>query len=308
MLARLTEDYFSDPGWIFERKLDGERCLALRNDGQNQLLSRNQQNLNSQYPELVDALAENGPDCFIADGEVVAFKGNITSFSRLQKRMHIQDPEHARSSQVAIYYYIFDLPYLTGCDLSQLPLRQRKVILKDVFSYQDPLRYVIHRNEKGTAYHQQACQKGWEGVIAKQADSPYLNGRSSKWLKFKCVNRQEFVIGGFTEPQGSRMGFGALLLGYYQDNKLAYAGKVGTGFDDQDLTNILERMSSLGRDHPPFADPQLPTSGVHWVEPQLVAQIGFEEWTQHGKLRHPRFQGLRQDKDPQEVIREEPQT
>lgn len=307
MLARLTRDYFSDPDWIYERKLDGERCLVYRDDGRIRLLSRNQQNLNNSYPELVEALKNQEPDSFIADGEIVAFEGAITSFSRLQQRMHIQDPQEARESGVAVYYYLFDLLYLQGFDLTQVQLRDRKQVLKAAFSYTDPLRYMNHRNEQGKSYVADACRKGWEGIIAKDARSSYLSSRSRKWLKFKCGKQQEFVIGGYTEPEGERIGFGALLLGYYDRGQLKYSGKVGTGFDDQTLRALKNRLSSLEQEEPPFDEPNLPGREVHWVHPRLIAQVEFEEWTQTGKLRHPRYQGLRRDKDPEEVVREAPE-
>jgi len=305
MLATLTDRRFSDEDWIFERKLDGERCLAFRKGDQMHLMSRNQKNLNDQYPELVEALKQQRVDDFIVDGEIVAFEGDVTSFARLQDRMHVEDPEEARQSGVAVYYYAFDLLYLAGYDTTQVGLRHRKSLLKGALSFDDPLRFVSHRNEEGEAFFEEACRKGWEGIIAKQADSSYVHSRSKKWLKFKCVNRQEFVIGGYTEPQGERIGFGALLLGYYEGDDLIYAGKVGTGFDDKTLRSLSKRLSSLERETPAFAEDGLPTDEIHWVEPSLVAQIGFEEWTDDGKLRHPRFQGLREDKDPEDVVREE---
>jgi bifunctional non-homologous end joining protein LigD len=308
MLATLTDRRFSDENWIFERKLDGERCLAFRKGDQVYLMSRNQKDLNVQYPELVEALKQQRVDHFIIDGETVAFEGNVTSFARLQDRMHVEDPEEARQTGIAVYYYLFDLLYLDGYDTTQVGLRHRKSLLKRALSFEDPLRLVIHRNEEGKAFFEEACRKGWEGIIAKQADSPYVHSRSKKWLKFKCVNRQEFVIGGYTEPQGERIGLGALLLGYYEGDKLVYAGKVGTGFDDDTLRRLSERLSSLERDTPAFAEGDLPTDEIHWVEPKLVAQIGFEEWTDYGKLRQPRFQGLRRDKDPQDVVKEEAQS
>lgn len=308
MLATLTDRRFSDENWIFERKLDGERCLAFRKGNQMHLMSRNQQDLNVQYPELVEALKQQSVDDFIIDGEIVAFEGDVTSFARLQDRMHVDDPEEARQSDVAVYYYLFDLLYLDGYDTTEVGLRHRKSLLKRALSFDDPLRFVIHRNEEGEAFFEEACRKGWEGIIAKQGDSSYVHGRSKKWLKFKCVNRQEFVIGGYTEPQGERIGFGALLLGYYEGDDLVYAGKVGTGFDDETLRRLSKRLSSLERATPAFAEDDLPTDEVHWVEPNFVAQIGFEEWTDYGRLRQPRFQGLRQDKDAQDVVKEEAQS
>lgn len=306
MLATLIDRRFSDEDWIFERKLDGERCLAYLSDGEVRLLSRNRKQLNVHYPQLADALLDTERDTFIIDGEVVAFEGEVTSFSRLQKRMHIEDAEEARESKVKIYYYLFDLLYLDGYDTRQVPLRQRKSLLKEAFSYQDPLRFTQHRNREGEDYFEEACKKGWEGIIAKDARAAYVGGRSKKWLKFKCVKRQELVIGGYTEPHGKRIGFGALLLGYYDGDDLVYAGKVGTGFDDETLRRLKERLSSLDTDTPAFAENDLPTKEVHWVRPELVTQLGFEEWTEDGKLRQPRFEGLREDKDAADVVKEEP--
>jgi ATP-dependent DNA ligase len=165
----------------------------------------------------------------------------------------------------------------------------------------------VHRDTDGEAYFREARAKGWDGVIAKRADAPYRAGRNRDWLKFRCENGQEFVIGGFTDPRGSRTGFGALPLGYYdQDAKLVYAGKVGTGFDQRTLDSLHAALAALEQDRPPFDRGHLPRSGVHWVEPRLVGQVGFNEWTTDGELRHPRFRGLREDKDPAEVVREMP--
>ena len=307
MLATLTKQRFSDERWICERKLDGERCLAFITRGSVRLLSRNKKALNTQYPELCDALAAQPSDHFIVDGEVVAFKGNVTSFARLQKRMHVEDSDAARKTGVVVYFYLFDMLYLDGYDLTQLPLRTRKALLKHALQFEDPLRFELHRNQDGMAFFHEACAKGWEGIIAKRAGSTYQHMRSHDWLKFKCVNRQEFVVGGYTEPSGARIGFGALLLGYYEDGSLRFAGKVGTGFDDKTLRDLHTRLQRLEQKSVPFVDPgDLPTQNVHWVAPELVAQIGFEEWTRHDKLRQPRFQGLREDKAARDVVREEP--
>lgn len=304
MLAKLTHDYFSDEGWIYERKLDGERCLAYGDGNQVRLMSRNRKELNVQYPELETALKKQDTGPFIVDGEVVTFVGDVTSFSRLQGRMHVSSREEARQSGVDVTYYLFDLLYLDGYDTTQVPLRHRKFLLKQAFDYADPLRYLTHRNKEGQALLKEACRKGWEGLIAKQADYPYVHSRSSKWLKFKCVNQQEFVIGGYTEPHGERIEFGALLIGYYEDDDLVYAGKVGTGYDEETLKRLGRQLSELEQESPPFRDGDLPDKEVHWVKPELVAEVGFTEWTEYGKLRHPRYLGLRQDKEAQDVVRE----
>jgi bifunctional non-homologous end joining protein LigD len=304
MLATLTDDHFSDPGWIYERKLDGERCLAFRDDDRVRLMSRNQKTLNDTYPELEEALAEERWDDFVLDGEIVTFEGNVTSFQRLQQRMKLTDRDEARASGVAVYYYLFDVLQLAGHSTEDLPLRLRKSVLKSAFDFSDPLRFTGHRNEEGEAYLEEACGKRWEGLIAKDAGAPYVHSRSKKWLKFKCVNRQEMVIAGFTDPKGERTGFGAILIGYYEDGDLVYAGKVGTGFDDETLERLSGRFEKLERASSPFDRGEPSGRGVHFVRPQLVAEVGFTEWTEDGKLRHPRYLGLRRDKDPEDVVRE----
>ena len=307
-LATLTHDRFSDPGWIYERKFDGERCLAYSRAGQVQLMTRNRQQVNSTYPELEQALAGQHATGFIVDGEVVAFVRRATSFAKLQQRLGVHHPDAELRRRVPVYYYLFDVLYADGRDVRQLPLRDRKRILRSLLSFTGPLRFATHRNRDGEAYWAQACRNGWEGLIAKRADTPYRAGRGRDWLKFKCENSQEFVIGGYTDPQGSRRGLGALLIGYYDDKgRLTYAGKVGTGFDEATLASLQRTLAGLERRQPPFARGLLPKSGVHWVEPQLVGQVGFSEWTTAGQLRHPRYQGLRRDKDPASVTRERPQ-
>jgi bifunctional non-homologous end joining protein LigD len=299
MLAALTDRRFSDPDWVFERKVDGVRGLAFRRGSSVRLLSRNNLDM-GRYPEVIEALAGQPADDFVVDGEVVAFSGRQTSFSRLQGR--------GRGARVPIFFYVFDLLHLDGYDLTRLPLRRRKAILRRALSFGDPLRFLPHRAEHGERYHREACQKGWEGIIAKRASAPYTSGRSGDWLKMKCVADQELVIGGFTDPRGSRAGFGALLVGHFQDGDLTYAGKVGTGYNDVLLRDLRGELDRLARDDSPFArnTENLPRKDVHWVEPRLVAQIGFTEWTRDGRLRHPRLLGLRRDKDAREVVRERP--
>ncbi|WP_156689552.1 non-homologous end-joining DNA ligase [Mycobacterium sp. Marseille-P9652] len=303
-LATLTDERFSDPRWIFERKFDGMRCLAFRDGDQVRLLSRNRQPLNGTYPELVDALAAQRTARFVVDGEVVAFEGRRTSFSRLQGRLGISDPEAARASPVRIYYYLFDLLHVEGKSTIDLPLLTRKRLLRNAIEFADPLRYTPHRLEDGLAAYRAACARGDEGVIAKLAESRYDSGRSKNWLKFKCVRDQEFVVGGYTSPRGSRVELGALLLGYYDGRDLVYAGKVGTGFDEATLRRLHERLSTLARETPPFSLGLGRLGDAHWVRPELVVQIGFTEWTRDGKLRHPRYLGVRTDKNAGEVVRE----
>jgi bifunctional non-homologous end joining protein LigD len=306
-LATLTRDRFSDPRWIFERKLDGERCLAFRSGSQVRLMTRNQKEDTSTYPEITEALAAQQASDFIIDGEIVAFDDGQTRFARLQQRLGVRNPGPDLRAEVPVYYYIFDVLWAGDRDVRPLPLRERKQILRSLLTFAGPLRFTEHEDTSGEAYFRQACASGWEGVIAKRADAAYRAGRTRDWLKFKCESGQEFVIGGFTDPRGARTGFGALLLGYYDPGHgLIYAGKVGTGFNRQTLNSMHARLASLEQDRPPFGHGHLPRSGVHWVQPRLVAQVGFSEWTTGGQLRHPRFQGLRDDKDPADVIREMP--
>jgi bifunctional non-homologous end joining protein LigD len=230
----------------------------------------------------------------VIDGEVVAFAGSQTSFAALQQR---------GERPVRIYYYVFDLLYHEGHDVMGLPLRERKALLRKALVFDGPIRLTPHRNRDGEALFREACRKGWEGLIAKRADSPYVHGRSRDWLKFKCGFEQELVIGGFTPPRGSRTEFGALLVGYYERGKLRYAGKVGTGFTQATLKDLGAQLAKLRTDESPFDEP-VRERNVTWVRPQLVAQVGFSEWTRDGRLRHPRFLGLRDDKAAAEVVRE----
>jgi DNA ligase D-like protein (predicted ligase) len=307
-LATLTDDRFSDPAWIYERKFDGERCLAFRDGDQLRLMTRNQQQVSGTYPEISAALRGQHATDFVVDGEVVVFDGDQTSFSRLQRRLGVREPGPALLAELPVYIYLFDVLWAGGRDVRAEPLADRKQVLADLLSFGGPLRFTEHVDTDGEAYYRQACQLGWEGVIAKRRDAPYRAGRNRDWLKFKCLNGQEFVIGGYTDPQRSRVGFGALLLGYYDaEGHLVYAGKVGTGFDRPTLISLHETLAADEQATAPFEPVRgLPRSGVHWVTPALVAQVGFSEWTPDGELRHPRFQGLRRDKDPADVVREMP--
>jgi bifunctional non-homologous end joining protein LigD len=298
MKAVLSDEPFSDPGWIFERKLDGIRCIAIRDGGGVQLMSRTARRMNDQFPELVEALEGQRSEDFIADGEIVAFEDGITSFAKLQQRAR---------REIAVYLYVFDLPRHAGEDLRPLPLRERKARLRKALDFGGAVRLNPHRNgEHGEELYREACRKGLEGVIAKLADSPYRGGRSRDWLKLKCHAEQELVVGGFTAPKGSRTEFGALLVGYYEDGVLRYAGKVGTGFDQPTLRDLGARLRELEHDESPFERFKPIPPGTRWARPELVAQVGFAEWTRDGRLRHPRYIGLREDKPASEVVREVP--
>ncbi len=233
----------------------------------------------------------------ILDGEIAALEGDRTSFSLLQQ---------SQRATVAITYFVFDLLFLDGKDLTKHDLLARKALLEETLRWRKPLSFVQHIHEEGEAYLEEACKRGWEGLIAKRAAAPYTKGRSKDWLKFKCSNEQELVIGGYTDPQGARTHFGALLVGYYDGEKLRYAGKVGTGYTQQTLRELFAKMEPLEQNSSPFAGAPPVKKKVHWLRPRLVAQIGFTEWTGAGRLRHPRYLGLRRDKRPGEVVRERP--
>jgi bifunctional non-homologous end joining protein LigD len=303
MLATLTHEPFSDPAWLYERKLDGVRCLVFRSGARVRLLSRNRVTLNATYPELAADVARDACTAFVADGEIVAFEGTQTSFARLQRRMGIRDREAARRVRVAVHLYLFDLLHLDGRDVTRLSLRDRKRLLQRALSFEGHVHLTRHRIGDGEAFLEQACRRGWEGLIAKRIASRYVHGRSRDWRKLKCGNRQELVIGGYTDPKGSRLGFGALLVGYYEGAALRYAGKVGAGFDTATLEGLARRLARLRRTRCPFEGVHR-ERGAHWVAPRLVAEVGFTEWTRDGKLRHPRFVGLRTDKSPRQVGRE----
>jgi len=291
MKAVLTDERFSDPGWVYERKLDGIRCVAIKAGRRVRLLSRNDLSLNGRFPEVVEALGADPATDFVLDGEVVAFAGAQTSFARLQQR------------DTPVFLYAFDLLHLAGQDTTALALRSRKALLRRTLAFHGPVRLTPHRNRDGEALFADACRKGWEGLIAKRADAPYVHGRSRDWLKFKCSAEQELVIGGYTAPRGSRTELGALLLGHYEAGTLRYAGKVGTGFSRATLRDLAARLEPLRRERSPFVD-EVRERGATWVQPRLVAQIGFSEWTRDGRLRHPRFVALREDKAAEEVVRE----
>lgn len=303
MLATLTDERFSDPEWIFERKLDGERCLLFKKGKKITLKSRNDKILNESYPEIVAAIQRlDLPDC-IMDGEIVAFDKKITSFSLLQGRFGTSAAK-AQLSKIPVYYYVFDIMYCDGYLLTHLPLLTRKTILKNLIPPRSLIRYVTHKNEKGQALFKKACADKWEGLIAKKKDSTYVSKRSSNWLKFKCSNEQELVIGGYTAPGGSRLNFGALLLGYYKNGKLHYAGKVGTGFNTEILNDLGKKLEKLKTKKNPFVNYDISTKDVYWVKPILVCEVQFTEWTSDNKLRHPSYLGLRRDKDAREVKKE----
>ena len=282
MAATLTAERFTGPDWIFERKLDGVRMLAFKDGSRVRLLSRNRLAQNAAYPSVVAAVEALPVRDVILDGEA-------TGVWRAQGR---------------VAYHVFDVLWLNGEDVTGSPLSRRQQLLSEL-----PLRAPLRRVAAVTDAEpwERACREGWEGVIAKRRDSLYEHRRSPHWLKMKCEATQELVVGGFTDPQGGRVGFGALLVGYFDGEAFVYAGKVGTGFDTKLLLELRRRFDAIEVPKPPFTRAVgLPRLRAHWVLPEVVVQVAFIEWTVHGKLRHSRLLGLRTDKSPTDVIRETP--
>jgi DNA ligase D-like protein (predicted ligase) len=291
MKAVLTADRPSGEGWVFERKLDGIRCLAVKDRGRTRLYSRNELSLNERYPAIAAALDADPADRVVLDGEAVSFVGG-------RDRFGVEGGE--------LFYYVFDVLVADGRDVRSLPLEERRAVLADALVWKDPLRMTDQMTGDGAALLADACRDGWEGLIAKRLGTPYVSSRSRDWLKLKCTRAQELVIGGFTAPRGSRTDLGALLVGHFEGDRLRYAGKVGTGFTRETLRDLAARLAPLVRETPPFeAEKGIPRAAT-WVEPELVAQVAFMEWTSDGRLRHPSFLGLRFDKPAREVVREEP--
>jgi bifunctional non-homologous end joining protein LigD len=307
MLASPLERPFSSPAWLYEIKYDGVRVLAALDGERVELYGRAGQLFTARYPEVVTALRALPLRDFVLDGEVVALdEDGRPSFQRLQNRMHLTRPPDVERARAAypVSAIFFDALALDGRDLRGLPLAERKACLALTLPARGVIRYGDHVAERGEDFYEAAAAQRLEGILAKRADSRYVGGRSREWLKIKCHLRQEFVIGGWTDPQGARGGFGALHLGVYDDGALVYVGKVGTGFDDKTLRAVLERLKSHARATSPFARGTPAGRGHHWVEPTLVAEVRFTEWTEQGGIRHPAFLGLRDDKPPAGVHRE----
>ncbi len=282
MAATLTRERVESPDWVFERKYDGIRLLAFMHGRDVRLLSRNRLLQNAAYPQVVDAVAALPVREVILDGEATGVWGKHDG---------------------VVAYNVFDILWLDGRDMTRLPLDERRDVLEKL-----PLRapLVLVQRLRGSAPWERACRDGWEGVIAKRRDAPYEHRRSPLWLKMKCEATQELVVGGFTDPQGGRVGLGSLLVGYYEGNDFVFAGKVGTGFDWSLLRDLRSRLDALEIPQPPFTRATNLPKRAHWVRPEIVVQTAFTEWTVHGKLRHPRFVGVRIDKSAREVVREEP--
>ena len=304
-LATLVKEAPADAKWIQEIKFDGYRMLCRIKNGKAQMFSRNGKDWTATFARLSNAAATLPVKTAWLDGEVVVLGADgRSSFQRLQNVLTMS------KAREPLYYYLFDLPYLDGYDLRKARLVDRKRALEAVLANApDVLRYSSHHQGEGAEFFVKACRLKLEGIIAKRADSTYRAGRDRNWVKVKCGRRQEMVIGGFTEPEGSRTGIGALLLGVYErDGSLRYSGKVGTGFDQKTLKDLRRKVDAIRREKSPFSNPPTGAEGrrAHWVAPELVAEVAFTEWTQAGTLRHPSFQGLREDKQARAVVREWP--
>jgi bifunctional non-homologous end joining protein LigD len=331
-LATLVDQPPEGPGWVHEQKFDGYRIVAevdhtgeaprpagkagrvltprdiatLVERGKLRLLSRRFKDWTPEFPTVAAAVAALPVERAVLDGEVAAvLPSGITSFQAL----------HDARAAGTLAYFVFDLLALDGEDLTPLPLDERKARLEKLLGRAhgggEPgvIRYSDHVTGSGAEFFALACKRGLEGIISKRRDQPYRPGRGTTWVKTKCLLRQELVIGGFTDPERSRVGFGALLVGYYDGDELRYAGKVGTGYSHATLRELRAQLGSLERPASPFSpEPPRAWTGAsrHWVAPELVAEIAFLEWTADGRLRHPSFQGLRRDKSPRDVVREAP--
>jgi bifunctional non-homologous end joining protein LigD len=307
-LATLVKDAPSGDGWLHEIKYDGYRIGCRIRGSRVTLISRNGKDWTAAFPEIATAAAVLPTTDALLDGEVaIVLPDGRTSFQMLQNAFS------GERSRGTLIYFVFDLLRLDGERLTSRPLLERKARLKALLGRlrkgsdaRDRIRYADHVEGNGRAFYAQARKLGLEGIISKRAAEPYRPGRHGDWVKTKCVHQQEFVIGGFTEPEGARAGLGALLIGYYEGRRLIFSGKVGTGFTHKGAIELRRTLDAIEQKRCPFDPPPEGALGrtAHWVKPQLVGQVEFTEWTGDGKIRHPSFQGLRADKKAQQVRRE----
>src|SRR6266516_3505857 len=306
MLAETREQPFTKAGWLFELKLDGYRIRAAREGGEARLVTRNGHDIAATFPELARAVAALPYDDVVLDAElVVPDEAGHPSFQRLQNRAKLTGSLEVRRAAVETpaLLYVFDLLGFEGYDVRPLPLVKRKAILQRVLPHAGPLRYLEHFEKDGEALYQQVVKMGLEGIVAKQADSPYRAGRSAHWLKIRADRTDDFVVVGFTRPKGSRSGFGALDLGAYEDGKLVYAGRVGSGFTAAQLKHVSAALEQSVRAQPSFEGPVPADKGHTWVEPSLVVEVRYKEWTDEGLLRQPVFLRFRDDKKATDCVK-----
>ncbi len=308
MLATLVDAPFDDDEWLFEIKWDGVRAIAGIEKGKPpRIHSRTGKDLLVQFPELARLDRRYTRTPVLVDGEIVSLDAaGRSSFQRLQSRLNRRTSDPHLERTIPATYVVFDLLYAGGADLRRRPLEERKALLERILRPGPHVMYSKHVLGKGKQLYALAKRKSLEGIVAKRRDSPYVERRSQLWRKIKTHHEQEFVIGGWTEPRGSREEFGALLLGVYEHGKLVYVGHVGTGFDRTTLAQVMKRMRPLETKPCPFATVPASNAKNHWIRPKLVAEVKFGEWTVDGLLRQPVFLGLRDDKDPRDVVRERP--
>jgi len=311
-LATLVKDAPEDSGWLHEVKFDGYRVVATIDNGSVTMYSRNEKDWTEPFAAIAAELARLPAKGAVLDGEVaMVLPDGRTSFQELRDSLGEQGRPVRERGGNRLVYHVFDLLYLDGYDLTKAALEDRKELLRDLVAAAGPdsrLRYSEHIAGNGAAVFDQACRLDLEGIVSKRSSTPYRPGvRGGEWVKTKCKNRQEFVIGGYTDPAGARTGFGALLLGVREGRDLRYVSRVGTGFDDRTLTTLASRMRALEIAGPPFTlGVERAPKGSHWVRPELVAEVEFAEWTRDGGIRHPSFKGLRLDKDARDVVAESP--
>ena len=305
-LASLVKSPPEGGEWLHEIKYDGYRILAFLRGKKTKLLSRRGKDWTSKFPEIAEILQSFPLKPAVLDGEIVVLqKGGTTDFQALQNVL-----KGIESGKLV--YYLFDILYSSGYSLTRTPLIERKKLLQSALqkmsNKEGAVRYTSHIKGRGNEVYKRACRMGAEGIVSKQSQSSYESKRTRTWVKVKCMNRQEFVIGGFSEPSGARSGFGSLLVGYYQNSRFIYAGRVGTGFNQKTLKELDKKLKKIEKSRPSFHNPPAgrEAEGVHWVKPELAAEIEFREWTQEGNLRQPSFKGLREDKSPREITKEEP--
>jgi bifunctional non-homologous end joining protein LigD len=302
-LATLVKDPPRGEAWLHELKFDGYRMFCHLASGKVRFWSRNQKDWSSRFPGIAEAIVSINAESAIIDGEVVVMDSHgRTSFQKLQQSM-------GKSGQTNFVFEAFDLIYLDGFDLTRVALEHRKSLLRELIgsvAKTATLRYSDHQEGRGGVFFKKACEYGLEGIVSKRADSHYDSARNRNWLKIKCSKRQEFVVAGYTPSSKGLPGFGSLILGVYDKNKLVYAGRVGTGFSLKQRAELGKKFDSIARRTSPFADKPSARglAEAHWTEPKFVAEVEFTEWTSDGSIRHPSFQGLREDKRPTEVRRE----
>ncbi|HZU43526.1 MAG TPA: non-homologous end-joining DNA ligase [Terriglobales bacterium] len=315
MLATLVDRPFDDQNWLFEVKWDGYRAVAFIQDGKVRLVSRNQNDLTRTYPELGDLSTYIRVRSAVLDGEIVALdEQGRASFSLMQQRTGISHNGRKvkRNTDIPVLYYVFDLLWVDGYDLTRVDLDKRKDVLAGLIATSGILRYSEHFDGTGVALYEAAKQRGLEGIVAKRRNSCYIQKRSREWLKMKVTQTQECVIGGYTDPRGGREHFGSIILGLYDNQgRLIHVGQAGSGFTEETHDDMWQRLKKIETTKKPFFGPVESNRRTHWIEPKMVAEIKFTEWTHESedggiKMRAPVYLGLRADKDPRECVLERP--